>query len=345
MIVRLKRKRYLMPVMPRSLSLNREYRVLAIEADSYRLLSGDGDRDGPYLYEPVFFSIIDPKEPEDWSEEFGDEGERYTRPVAFDSRTWEAYFDGDADASRKVRALLERCAPCFREVAPHDHLTYGPGTRVGLLDRLLLVAKPDQQVGLKNYLGLDEMTVSVLTTFTDIMPTDLRSNDEREAVVQVGRVAERIWNELIGDGPDPSIEDFVNTPQSAELVAAATEALRVLLPDGYLRFLGKPSDATPIPPSTDDFVRARAMRVTRCPRRYCWWWHSQTFDWKMPVAEGCTYLESEYAVCQAGFSPCSRCEASSAEDHYEEREHLLEHDGFAEAHFRLPKEQVDDDVS
>lgn len=75
MIVRLKRNRALMPVMPRSLSLNREYRVLAIEADTYRLLSGDGDRDGPYLYEPVFFTIIDPTEPENWCEEFGNERE------------------------------------------------------------------------------------------------------------------------------------------------------------------------------------------------------------------------------------------------------------------------------
>ncbi len=339
MIVRLKRKRYLMPVLPRSLSLNREYRVLAIEADSYRLLSGDE----PCLYEPVFFAIIDPTEPEDWREEFGDEGERYTRPVAFESHTWEAYFDHDAAARRMVGAYLDRCAPCFWEVAPHENLTYAPNTRIGILDRLLLVARPDQQVGLKNYLGFDyEMTASVLTALTNIVPIDLRSNEEREAVVQVDCVAERIWSELMGWGPGPSIEDFVNMPQSAELVAAATEALRVLLPDSYLRFLGKPSDSTPIPPSADDLFRARAMSVTSCPRRYCWWWHSQSFDWKMPVAEGCTYLESEYVACEGNFAPCSRCETSSAKDLYEEREHLLEHDGFVATHFRPPKERVDD---
>lgn len=333
MIVRLYPRRDLMPLLPHSLSINHEYRVLAIEADCYRLLSGYGERDGPYLYEPFFFKIIDPLEPVDWISELGEGGERHARPAGFGKYTWEDYFDGDAEAMRIVRDYLQRCEPCFWEVAPADYMPCGPDKRNGLLDRLALLARPKMQLELRDLFKFENMTEAVLCTLSDIKPDDLRSDSEREAVRRADELAGRIWDELIGDGVPPPIDDFVKTRQSSDLAAAATEALRIFMPAGYKRFLGEPSDQTPFPPTAEDIERARGLSLTDCPRRYCWWWHSMTFDWKMPVAEGCEWLESEYADMRNDLTPCSRCDPSAPRDHYEPREPDLVQDGFPLNHF------------
>ena len=333
MIVKLKAHRDLLPISPRSLLPNRAYRVLAIEADCYRLLSGDGERDGPYLYHPFFFKIIDPAEPEDWVSEFGEEGERYTRPADFGPHTWEHYFDHEPEAVQKVRAYLERSSPCFWDLTESVDLPHGLDKRTGAVERLRLLALPEEQLKLQEFFKDYELTETFLAMLVDVAPRDLRSDAEQRALQQIAALTGRIWDEVAGDRPAPSLAEFVKTKHSAELAAAATEALRVFLPAGYLRYLGQPSDRTRLPPTADDLRRAQALAATECPRRYCWFWHSLTFDWGMPVSEGCAWLEEEFAIEVNDFSPCSRCEPSAPRDHYEPREPQLLEDGFAEDRF------------
>jgi hypothetical protein len=47
-----------------ALTLGREYEVLGIEADSYRVLN---DRNDPVLYEPAAFQVLDWSEPLFWN--------------------------------------------------------------------------------------------------------------------------------------------------------------------------------------------------------------------------------------------------------------------------------------
>lgn len=83
-------------------------------------------------------------------------------------------------------------------------------------------------------------------------------------------------------------------------------------------------------PSADDLERAANIPVDQCPRRYCWWWRSLSFEWEVMPSDGCTFLTSPKPAGMSNAEvPCCRCESSSTVDHYESREpHLLE-DGFA----------------
>jgi hypothetical protein len=85
-----------------------------------------------------------------------------------------------------------------------------------------------------------------------------------------------------------------------------------------------------VAPSLDDLIRAGNIPADQCPRRYCWWWQSLTFDWEMTPMEGCTFQASSKPLSMKNAEvPCRRCDSSSTVDHYEPREpHLLE-DGFA----------------
>src|SRR6266487_3827108 len=82
-------------------------------------------------------------------------------------------------------------------------------------------------------------------------------------------------------------------------------------------------------PSADDLVRAANIPVDQCPRRYCWWRRSLSFDWEVTLSQGCTFLTSPKPRGMANADvPCCRCDSSSTVDQYEPREpHLLE-DGF-----------------
>ena len=62
------------------LTLGREYEVIGIEADWYRIINDDCD---PCLYEPECFSVTDPTEPEFWECNVGEEGERYCYPASW----------------------------------------------------------------------------------------------------------------------------------------------------------------------------------------------------------------------------------------------------------------------
>ncbi|MDF7802193.1 hypothetical protein P4C99_22165 [Pontiellaceae bacterium B1224] len=73
------------------LTIGKEYVVLGIEADSFRILD---DSNEPYLYDPNSFIITNSKEPTFWVSAIGDEGERYSYPKEWNQPGFfEDYFD------------------------------------------------------------------------------------------------------------------------------------------------------------------------------------------------------------------------------------------------------------
>lgn len=42
-----------------------------------------------------------------------------------------------------------------------------------------------------------------------------------------------------------------------------------------------------VTPSAEDLARAANIPPDQCPRQYCWWWRSLTFDWDLTPEEGC----------------------------------------------------------
>ncbi len=77
-----------------SLTVGREYTVLGMSADTYRLLSDAGE---PLLYETECFEVLDPGEPALWVSVTGDEGERYAGPPGWGvPGFYEAWHDGDS---------------------------------------------------------------------------------------------------------------------------------------------------------------------------------------------------------------------------------------------------------
>jgi hypothetical protein len=81
-----------------SLTLGREYEVLGIEADMYRILTDETAApwpSDPVLYEPDCFRIIDRTEPEFWQCTTGEDGERYCYPPEWSEvGFFEDYHDG-----------------------------------------------------------------------------------------------------------------------------------------------------------------------------------------------------------------------------------------------------------
>lgn len=73
MIVKLRRK----TPQYSDLTPGQPYGVIGIEADDFRLLNDQGR---PYLYPCRLFEVVDPREPDDWVAEFGEDGERYAYP-------------------------------------------------------------------------------------------------------------------------------------------------------------------------------------------------------------------------------------------------------------------------
>ena len=98
-----------------SLSLDREYEVLGIEADSYRILTDPETEpypNDPVLYDPDCFKIIDPQEPEFWSCHYGEGGERYCYPPEWkEVGFFEDYHDGVPEAREMFWDLLRTHYP------------------------------------------------------------------------------------------------------------------------------------------------------------------------------------------------------------------------------------------
>ncbi|MEZ4375939.1 MAG: hypothetical protein R3B07_34355 [Polyangiaceae bacterium] len=85
-------------------TLDRTYEVLGIEADDYRLLTDPETEpygNDPILYPPECFQIIDPAEPEFWESRWGEDGERYARPKAWNEP---GFFEDFHDRVEEVRA-------------------------------------------------------------------------------------------------------------------------------------------------------------------------------------------------------------------------------------------------
>jgi hypothetical protein len=86
-------------------------------------------------------------------------------------------------------------------------------------------------------------------------------------------------------------------------------------------------------PSLEEVARAGRLGPDECPRRYCWWWRSLSFEWDIPVSQGCTFtFERNRGKVSADYpgrdSPCCRCDKSSNVDHFEPRDPHLAEDGF-----------------
>src|SRR6476659_5036802 len=77
-------------------------------------------------------------------------------------------------------------------------------------------------------------------------------------------------------------------------------------------------------PTTADLEKARQLRACSCPRRYCWWWRSLGFDWKVNIIDGCTFLQTNKpGGWKNSDQPCRRAVPASEYDHFEPREAAL----------------------
>ncbi len=73
------------------LSPDQEYVVIGMEAYDFRILNDQGR---PYLYSHDLFELIDPREPDDWITEWGDDGARYAYPASLNhAGFFEDFFD------------------------------------------------------------------------------------------------------------------------------------------------------------------------------------------------------------------------------------------------------------
>jgi hypothetical protein len=78
------------------LTAGQVYVVIGIEADDLRLLNDQGR---PFLYPVALFEVVDAKEPPDWINEFGEQGERYAYPPALNMvGFFEDFFDNQRQA-------------------------------------------------------------------------------------------------------------------------------------------------------------------------------------------------------------------------------------------------------
>jgi hypothetical protein len=84
------------------LTVDQPYMVIGIEANDYRILSDQGR---PYLYPSELFEVLDPREPEDWVREVGDDQDRYAYPPAFNAT---GFFEDFFDAKKEAVATFWR---------------------------------------------------------------------------------------------------------------------------------------------------------------------------------------------------------------------------------------------
>jgi hypothetical protein len=92
MTVTLRRKHTQYP----DLTPGQQYVVIGIEADDLRILNDQGR---PFLYPARLFDVVDPREPNDWVTEFGEDGERYAYPPPLNTPGFfEDFFDDKREA-------------------------------------------------------------------------------------------------------------------------------------------------------------------------------------------------------------------------------------------------------
>jgi hypothetical protein len=93
-------------------------------------------------------------------------------------------------------------------------------------------------------------------------------------------------------------------------------------------------------------VEEARKRLTsdQCPRRYCWYWHSLSFDWQLKPIDGCQVAEQhphDKRLARGGAKVVPRrqcCRATGNPlhvDYYEPREPHLKADGWSENYFSV----------
>ena len=111
MVVKLKRRK----TRYRDLTFGQKYVVIGIEADEFRILNNAGS---PFLYPPSIFAVVDAREPADWVNEKGDDGERYAYPPALNKPGFfEDFFDRKARAVATFWCVVNRRLAAAGEVA------------------------------------------------------------------------------------------------------------------------------------------------------------------------------------------------------------------------------------
>ncbi len=85
-------------------------------------------------------------------------------------------------------------------------------------------------------------------------------------------------------------------------------------------------------PSSEEISRARSLPADACPRRYCWWWRTLSFEWELTPAEGCAVTTAAKPKSWRGPERpvCRRCDPAAAVDWYEPRSGEIAVDGIAE---------------
>ena len=105
MIVELRQRNQRYP----ELTPKQPYVVIGIEANDYRILNDQGK---PFLYPARLFRVVDDREPADWLDTCGDDGERYAYPPPLNTvGFFEDFFDNQPDAVATFwRVVNERLA-------------------------------------------------------------------------------------------------------------------------------------------------------------------------------------------------------------------------------------------
>jgi hypothetical protein len=97
------------------LTFRQPYVVIGIESDDYRILNDAGQ---PYLYPRTLFRVVDAREPEDWINAYGEDGERYAYPAPLNTPGFfEDFFDEKSKAVRTFWRVVNRRLASFGAVA------------------------------------------------------------------------------------------------------------------------------------------------------------------------------------------------------------------------------------
>lgn len=98
-----------------SLTMGREYEVLGIEADDFRILNDPDSKpygNDPVLFDQEYFEVTDTTEPAFWACSFGENGERYCYPPEWSNPGFfEDYHDGVEEVINQFWGDLRRYYP------------------------------------------------------------------------------------------------------------------------------------------------------------------------------------------------------------------------------------------
>ncbi len=97
------------------LTTGQYYLVIGIEADDYRILN---DLGRPYLFPRSLFDVVDPQEPDDWVNEYGEDRERYAYPSQLNAcGFFEDFFDAKREAVTTFWRVVNQRLTVSAEVA------------------------------------------------------------------------------------------------------------------------------------------------------------------------------------------------------------------------------------